>query len=67
MRLLVALFALAMMTISLGCAPEETATTEAPATTTPAASADATPAAAAAVTADTSAMQEVSLKLPGMT
>ncbi len=66
MRLLVALVALAMMTISLGCAPEETATTQAPAPTTPAASTDSAPA-AAAVTADTSGMQEVSLKLPGMT
>ena len=64
MRLLIALVAVAMLTIAIGCAPDETAST----TTTPAATpATSTQPANAAVTPDTSNLQTVSLKLPGMT
>ena len=69
MRLLIALFAVAMMSFAIGCTPTEEKKDTPPAKTetgavTPSSDASST---TASVTPDTSNMQEVSLKLPGMT
>ncbi len=71
MRLFLALMAVAMLTVAIGCETAdkaaEPAKSETPAAAKTAEPADDSTSDDNAVVADTSEMQEVSLKLPGMT